>query len=257
LVVVENASVRSPAGDRLLLAAASFRIEPGEIVGVVGPSGAGKTTLMRIVAGAANPDQGAVRLDNAKLSDWAPDILGRHIGYLPQDVGLFAGTVAANISRFESLLGYDVQEVDKAVVAAARLAGVHELILAMPRGYDTEIGPNGKGLSAGQAQRVALARALYRDPVFIVLDEPNAHLDAEGELALITALKGARDRGASAVVVAHRAGFMNIADKLLVVQDGRIEAFGPRDQIAQRFAAPQQAGQQRPAVVSSDGGRRP
>lgn len=255
-VSVENVSVRSPAGDRLLLSAASFKVGPGEIIGVVGPSGAGKTTLMRVVAGAASPDQGAVRLDGARLADWDPDMLGRHIGYLPQDVGLFAGTVVENISRFEQQLSYDRDAVDEAVIAAAKLAGVHELILAMPRGYDTQIGPNGKGLSAGQAQRVALARALYRDPVFIVLDEPNAHLDAEGEIALINALKSARARGASAVVVAHRAGFMNIADKLLIVQDGRIEAFGPRDEIAQRFAAPPGGGQ-RPVVVSSDGARRP
>jgi PrtD family type I secretion system ABC transporter len=256
-ISVENVGVRSPAGDRLLLAGVSFKIPAGEIVGVVGPSGAGKTTLMRVVAGAVLPDQGAVRLDGAKLSDWDADILGRHIGYLPQDVGLFSGTISENISRFEARLGYDQAEIDGAVVAAAQAAGVHEMVLGMPRGYDTEIGSNGRGLSAGQAQRVALARALYRDPVFLVLDEPNAHLDQEGEIALINALKGARERGATAIVVAHRAGFMNIADKLMVVQDGRIDAYGPRDQVAAKFAAP--AGASRPVVVSANepAGRRP
>lgn len=255
-LAVEGVAVRSPMGDRFLLAGANFRVEPGEIVGVVGPSGAGKTTLMRVIAGALAPEQGAVRLDGAKLSDWAPDILGRHVGYLPQEVGLFMGTISENISRFEAKLGYDQSEIDGAVIAAAKNAGVHEMVLAMPRGYDTEIGPNGRGLSAGQAQRVALARALYRDPVFIVLDEPNAHLDADGEVALITALKSARERGATAVVVAHRAGFMNIADKLMVVQDGRIEAYGPRDQVAAKFASPSGP---RPVVVSTNepAGRRP
>lgn len=253
---VEGVAVRSPMGDRFLLAGANFKVEPGEIVGVVGPSGAGKTTLMRVISGALAPEQGAVRLDGAKLSDWSSDLLGRHIGYLPQEVGLFMGTISENISRFEAKLGYDQSEIDAAVITAAKNAGVHEMVLAMPRGYDTEIGPNGRGLSAGQAQRVALARALYRDPIFIVLDEPNAHLDADGEVALITALKAARERGATAVVVAHRAGFMNIADKLMVVQDGRIEAFGPRDQVAAKFASPSGP---RPVVVSTNepAGRRP
>jgi ATP-binding cassette subfamily C protein len=248
----ESVTIRSPDGSRFLLMGASFRAEPGEIVGVVGPSGAGKTTLMRAIAGAAVPDQGAVRLDGAKLTDWAPDRLGRHIGYLPQDVGLLAGTIGENISRFERV-GEKGEEVDRAIVAAAQAAGVHEMILALPRGYDTEIGPGGRGLSAGQAQRVGLARALYGDPVLIVLDEPNAHLDAEGETALITTLKAARARCGTVIVVAHRTGFMNIADKLLVVQDGRIEAFGPREQVAAKLAG------QRPVVVTGGdaAGRRP
>lgn len=249
---VEQATVRAPGGERLLLINASFRAEPGEIVGVVGPSGAGKTTLMRVIAGALEPDQGAVRLDGAKLTDWTPDRLGRHIGYLPQDVALFAGSVRDNISRFERD-GEDRDSVDRAVVAAAQAAGAHEMILALPKGYDTEIGIGARNLSSGQAQRIGLARALYRDPKLIVLDEPNAHLDAEGELALIATLKAARDRGATVIVVAHRAGFMNIADKLMVVQDARIDAFGPRDQVAAKLG-----GQARPVVVSGDGqGRRP
>ncbi len=256
-LAAENVSVRSPGGERFLLMGASFRIEPGEIVGVVGPSGAGKTTLMRAVSGAVTPDQGAVRLDGAKLSDWSPNELGRHIGYLPQEIGLFAGTIGENIARFGQPDPEQDGDIDRAIVAAAAAAGAHDMILGLPRGYDTEIGAGGRGLSAGQSQRVALARALYGDPILLILDEPNAHLDAEGEIALVNALKNARERGASALVVAHRAGFMNIADKLLVVQDGRIDAFGPREQIAAKLA-PQSGA--RPVVVSSTGdqtGRRP
>jgi ATP-binding cassette subfamily C protein len=254
-LALENVGVRSPAGDRVLLMGVSFRVEPGMIVGVIGPSGAGKTTLMRAVSGAAAPDMGAVRLDNAKLSDWPPEALGRQIGYLPQEVGLFAGTIGENISRFED---GDQGDIDVAIIAAAKAAGVHELILTLPQGYDTEIGPGGRGLSAGQAQRVALARALYRDPVLLVLDEPNAHLDQDGETALIAALKAARDRRASALVVAHRSGLMNIADALLVIRDGRLDMYGPREQVLAKLAGGAQ--QQRPVVVASDGemaGRRP
>jgi len=246
---VENVGLLSPQGDRHLLMGASFKAEPGEIVGVVGPSGAGKTTLMRVVSGAVRPDQGAVRLDGAKLTDWQADRLGRYIGYLPQEVALLSGTITENISRFERLTE-NGDDIDEAVVAAAKVAGAHEMILTLPRGYDTPIGPNGLGLSAGQAQRVALARALYRDPVLIVLDEPNAHLDHEGELALANALKSAKDGGALVIVVAHRTSFMNIADKLCVVNNGRIDSFGPRDQVVAKLSS------NRPTVVEP-AGRRP
>lgn len=246
---LEGVTVRSPSGDRFLLANASFRAEPGDIVGVIGPSGAGKTTLIRAVAGAALPDGGAVRLDGAKMTDWEPDRLGRHIGYLPQDVALFGGTIGQNISRFDSAAGADV---DNAIIKAAKAAGAHDVILSMPRGYDTEIGPNGRGLSAGQAQRVALARALYGDPVLLALDEPNAHLDSEGEAALLSALKDASARGVCCIVVAHRTGFLTQANKLMVVSEGRIEAFGPRDAILARLnpgAGP------RPVAVPNEGSR--
>lgn len=250
-ISVEGVGVRTM--DRILLNGISFRMNPGMIVGVIGPSGAGKTTLMRIVAGAANPDAGTVRIDGAKLTDWPTEKLGRHIGYLPQDVGLFAGTIGDNIARFEDRAN---PGVDEAIVEAAKAAGVHELVLTLSQGYDTEIGPNGRGLSAGQAQRVALARALYRKPMLLVLDEPNAHLDSDGEIALITALKEARDRNAAALVVAHRTNFMSIADALLVIRDGKLEMYGPRDQVMAKLTG----GQARPTVVASDGeatGRRP
>ncbi len=248
---VESVTVRAPVGDRFLLVNATFRGEPGDVIGIVGPSGAGKTTLLRAVAGAAVPDGGAVRLDGAKMTDWEPDQLGRHVGYLPQEVALFGGTVGENISRFDTSRGLDA---DAEIVAAAKAAGAHDMILALPRGYDTEIGANGRGLSAGQAQRVALARALYGNPVLLALDEPNAHLDQDGETALVNTLKEASSRGVCSIVVAHRTGFMNIANKLLVVNEGRIEAFGPRDQITARFnpgAGP------RPVAVPSEGGARP
>lgn len=246
---VEGVTVRSPTGDRFLLTNTSFRAEPGDIIGMIGPSGAGKTTLLRAIAGALQPDAGAVRLDGAKMTDWDPDRLGRHIGYLPQEVSLFGGTIGQNISRFDSAAGEDV---DRDIINAAKAAGAHEMILSLPRGYDTEIGPNGRGLSAGQAQRVALARALYGDPVLLALDEPNAHLDSDGEAALLNALKDASARGVCSIVVAHRTGFLNQANKLMIVTDGRIDSFGPRDAILARLntgAGP------RPVAVPNDGSR--
>ncbi len=246
---VEAVSVRSPAGEGLLLRGVTFTAEPGEILGVVGPSGAGKTTLMRIISGAMPPDDGAVRIDGARIADWDPDRLGASIGYLPQEVGLFSGTIAQNIARFTGGDAPD-PELDHAIVAAAVAAGAHELILRLPKGYDTVIGVGGRGVSAGQAQRIGLARALFRDPALIILDEPNAHLDSEGEAALIEALKAARERGAAIVVVAHRAGFMGAADKLLVIRDGRVEHFGPREQVMTRL----QGGAPRPVVVAAQGG---
>ncbi|MBI3437772.1 MAG: type I secretion system permease/ATPase [Proteobacteria bacterium] len=241
---VESVGVRAPGSDRALVYNASFRVSPGEIIGVVGPSGAGKSTLLRTAVGAITPDQGVVRLDGAKLSDWDPEQLGRYVGYLPQDIGLLQGTVADNIGRFSREAHNDAD-----IVAAAQAVGAHEMILSLAKGYDTEIGAGGRGLSIGQAQRVALARAFYRDPMFLGLDEPNAHLDGDGERALIAALHAARARGAASVVVAHSSAIVAVVDKLLVVRDGRIEAFGPRDQVAARLAG----GQARPAVVASGG----
>lgn len=238
LVQVEGVTNRMPGGDAYVLRNVTFAVQPGETVGVVGPSGAGKTTLARVLAGALAPDYGVVRLDSADLRDWDAERLGRHVGYLPQDSGLFAGSVRDNISRFERWNGGDAEEIDPRVIAAAEMAGAHELILRLPEGYDTVLGAGGRGLSAGQAQRIALARALYRDPAVLVLDEPNSHLDADGEAALLRALKGLKERGATVVIIAHRTGVLATADKLAVMRDGSIEMFGPREEVVARLSQP-------------------
>jgi len=228
---VERVAVRAPGRQDVILKGVSFAVAPGEIVGLMGPSGSGKTTLARVAAGALTPEAGAVRIDAADLKDWDPERLARHVGYVPQDPGLFGGSVRDNISRFEGWNGVDAEEVDHHAVAAAQAAGVHEMILRLPQGYDTVLGLGGKGLSAGQSQRIALARALYRDPHLLVLDEPNSNLDAEGETALLKAIAAAKARGAAILLVAHRSGVLGIADKLLLLRDGAVEMFGPKEQV--------------------------
>jgi ATP-binding cassette subfamily C protein len=235
---LEAVSVATPDGARPALRAVSFEIAPGEIVGVIGPSGAGKTTLARAVAGAAAPQAGVVRIDGANCADWESDRLARHIGYLPQDVCLFDGTIAENISRFAVFSEGERAGLSDEIVAAAKNAGAHEMILRLPNGYDTPLGHRGAGLSAGQAQRIALARALFRDPALLVLDEPNAHLDAEGEIALLAALRQARQRGAASLVVAHRLSLLGAADKILVLRDGRVVEFGPRADVMAKLRGP-------------------
>jgi PrtD family type I secretion system ABC transporter len=223
---VEGISVQAPGQERLLLANINFSISRGEILGVIGPSGAGKSTLARVLVGAQPPTAGIVRVDGSNIADWESDNLGAHMGYLPQDSALFAGSIGENICRFSQ-----DPEAGQGVVPAAQIAGAHEMIQRFPEGYNTMLGLRGDGLSAGQAQRVALARALYRDPGVVVLDEPNAHLDAEGDAFLVATLKAAKSRGACVVIMTHRAGVLDVADKLLLLRDGQVEKFGPRDEV--------------------------
>lgn len=222
----EGITVRAPGQDRLLLADISFSVSAGEILGVIGPSGAGKSTLARALVGAQIPTAGIVRVDGANIADWDPDDLGAHLGYLPQDSVLFAGTIGENICRFSA-----DPEAGKGVVPAAQIAGAHEMIQRFPQGYNSMLGLRGEGVSAGQAQRVALARALYGEPGIIVLDEPNAHLDSEGDASLVATLKLAKARGACVIIMTHRSGVLGVADKLLVLRDGQVDKFGPRDQV--------------------------
>jgi PrtD family type I secretion system ABC transporter len=233
---VESVSIVAPGEQRLIVQDATFALEAGNGLGVIGPSGSGKSSLIRALVGVWQPVRGKVRLDGAALDQWSSDILGRHIGYLPQDVELFAGSVAQNICRF------DPEATSETIIKAAREAGVHDMIIKMREGYDTQIGEQGAALSAGQAQRVGLARALYGDPFLIVLDEPNSNLDTEGDEALTRAVRGARERGAIVVVVAHRPIGIEAVDMLLVLKDGRVQAFGPKEtvlgQVLQRVAPP-------------------
>lgn len=218
----------APAPPVPILQDVSFSLKAGQAVGVIGPSGAGKSSLARALVGTWKPAAGTVRLDGAEIDRWDTERLGASIGYLPQGVELFDGTVAENIARFAP----DAQAPE--VIAAARLAGVHELILSLPDGYDSRIGTGGRMLSAGQRQRLGLARALFRDPFLIVLDEPNASLDAEGEQALTGAIATMRQKGSILVVIAHRPNALAAVDQTLVMTAGRLVAFGPRDEVLRR-----------------------
>jgi PrtD family type I secretion system ABC transporter len=210
----------------------SFSITPGQSLGVIGASASGKTTLVRLLLGLWRPHAGVVRLDGADISRWDRDRLGEHVGYLPQDVELFAGTVGQNIARFREAEG---PEASAKIVRAAQLAHAHELILQLPDGYDTQIGDGGAVLSGGQRQRIALARALYGDPRLVVLDEPDANLDLAGQAALLVALGNLKSRGVSVVVVSHNPDLTSSLDKLLVLKNGALELFGPTPAVMARM----------------------
>ena len=224
-LAAERITVAAPGSEVMLLQGLDFALEPGTGLGVIGESGAGKSTLLRVLAGVQQAGRGTVRLDGAELDHYPGASLGRLIGYLPQNVALFEATVKENIAR----LAPDPNPA--AVVGAARLAHVHELIQNLPEGYNTPLGGSGMALSAGQQQRIALARAFYGNPVLVVLDEPNAHLDAEGEAALVKAIRNLRSRGATVVVAAHRPSVLAAVDRILVLKEGRMAAFGPREQV--------------------------
>jgi len=236
-VTFENVSFAPAGAAALVLTAVSLMIRPGEMIGVIGPSGAGKSTLLRLLVGIWKPNQGTVRLDGAEVYTWERGDFGRHVAYQPQDTELFAGTVARNICRFQ-------QEADDAdIVRAAKAAGAHDLILRLPKGYDTELGEAGSILSAGQRQRVGLARTLYGDPKVVVLDEPNANLDADGEAALAEAITELRSRGTTIVMVSHKPNVLAQADKLMMIRNGRVELFGPREDVMRTMASQKAARQ--------------
>jgi PrtD family type I secretion system ABC transporter len=223
--------VKSDDGATLILKNVSLGLKPGEMVGVVGPSGAGKSTLARVAAMALAPDFGDIRIDSANVDDWDADQLACHIGYMPQKIDLLPGTISENISRFGAARGLHQAEVDRSVIAAAQQAGIHEMVLHLPKGYDTVIEKGSFALSAGQSQRVALARALYGDPQILILDEPNSALDSDGEQALAVAINAARKRGAAVMIVAHRAAILGNANTILVMQEGGVVHSGPRAEV--------------------------
>lgn len=233
-VSVEGVLAAPPGSKVPVVKGVTFALAPGDVLGVIGPSGSGKSTLARLLVGVWPAAQGTVRLDSADIFQWNKDQLGAHIGYLPQDIELFGGTVADNIARFG--------EVDaEKVIAAAKHAGVHDMILHFPQGYDTKLGDGGAGLSGGQKQRIALARAMYNDPSLLVLDEPNSNLDDVGEAALVEAINYLRSIGKTIVLITHRTSILGATTKLLLMRDGVAQAFGPRDQV---IAALNQANQQ-------------
>jgi ATP-binding cassette, subfamily C, type I secretion system permease/ATPase len=229
---VENAAVVAPGTQKVVAQDIQFMLDRGSGLGIIGPSGSGKSSVARLLVGVWMPVRGKVRLDGAALDQWSSEALGKHIGYLPQDVELMAGSVAQNIARFEP------EPDSNAVIAAAKAAGVHELITSLSEGYETQIGEQGTALSAGQAQRIALARALYRDPFLVVLDEPNSNLDSEGDEALTKAVLGVRARGGIIIVIAHRPSAIAGVDLLLVMRDGRQQAMGPKDQVLAKLVKP-------------------
>lgn len=224
---VESLVVAPPGQREPVLKGVSFDLERGDALGIIGPSGSGKSTLARALVGIWQPatPTSAVRLDGAALDQWTPERLGRHIGYMPQEVELFDGTIADNIARL------DPNAPSEAIVAAARAAGSHDLIVRMSDGYQTRMGESGRSLSGGERQRVALARALYGNPFLVVLDEPNASLDASGDIALSEAITAVRQRGGIAIVIAHRPSALAAVNKVLVMANGQARAFGPKDDV--------------------------
>jgi PrtD family type I secretion system ABC transporter len=231
-ISVENVSFATAGAPALMLTAISFRVEPGEMIGIIGKSGAGKSTLARLLVGIWKPTSGSVRLDGADVHSWDREDFGRHVAYQPQDTELFSGTVRDNIARFRA----DAADAD--VIKAAQAAGAHELILRLPKGYETELGEGGAVLSSGQRQRVGLARTLFGEPRLVVLDEPNANLDAEGETALMAALHGLKQRKATVILISHKPAAFAHADKLLVLNNGQVAKFGPKEAVMGEVTRP-------------------
>ncbi|WP_448659543.1 type I secretion system permease/ATPase [Sphingomonas sp. CJ99] len=250
-LTIERVTLVPPGSERIAVAEVSFQLRAGQVLAILGPSAAGKSSLVRGIIGAWPAARGTVRLDGAALNQWPSETLGRHIGYLPQSVELFGGTIAQNIARF------DPDADDAAVMAAARAAGVHDAILAMPGGYSVDIGEGGQFLSAGQRQRIGLARALYGDPFLVVLDEPNSNLDGDGEAALSRALADVGRRGGIAIVVAHRKQVLDVATHVAMLQGGQLRAFGPKEQVLARLRQAAATAKGDGDLTVIDGGRRP
>lgn len=223
-LTLENVFAAAPGSHEVILKGLGFSVNAGEVVGVIGPSASGKSTLARLLVGVWSANRGHVRLDGADIFQWNKDELGPHLGYLPQDIELFEGTVADNIARFSG-------RTDAAVIQAAQRAGVHDMILRLPNGYDTPLGVDGASLSGGQRQRVALARAIYGDPALVVLDEPNSNLDDQGEAALVQTINDLKRRGATVVVITHRMSVLSSVDSLLALRDGAMVMYGARDEV--------------------------
>ncbi|RKE69358.1 ATP-binding cassette subfamily C protein [Pseudorhodoplanes sinuspersici] len=224
----EAVTIVPPGEKKPTVTAVSFAISAGSALGIIGPSGSGKSTLARALVGVWKPVNGKVRIDGASFEQWDREGLGRHIGYLPQGIELFDGTIGENIARFAP------DAPAESVVAAAKAAGAHDLILRFERGYETSIGEGGSALSAGQRQRIGLARALYGDPFLVILDEPNANLDSEGEAGVVRAIASVRERKGIVVVIAHRPSALGVVDLVLAMESGRAKAFGPRDEVLSR-----------------------
>jgi ATP-binding cassette subfamily C protein len=237
-LVVEQLFATVPGTRDALLKGISFSVEPGEILAVIGPSGSGKTSLVRHLVGAMNPASGAVRLDGTEMQHWDSDQVGRYIGYLPQDVKLFGGSVAENVSRFED------EPKDADIVAAATLSGAHEMVQKLSDGYGTNVGDGGMFLSGGQRQRVGLARAVYRQPSLVILDEPNSNLDSVGEQALVACIHELKKMGKTIVLVTHKANLLALSDKTLMLMNGTVEKFGPTKDFFQKPQAAPAAAKQ-------------
>ncbi len=233
---LQEVSAEPPCGGEPVLHQISLELAAGEVLGIIGPSGSGKSTLARLLVGVWPASQGHVRLDGADVHQWDRSELGPHLGYLPQDIELFAGTVGENIARFGPV------DADK-VIEAARMAGVHDMVLHLPKGYDTLLGDGGAGLSGGQKQRLGLARALYGNPALVVLDEPNSNLDDAGEAALSKAIQELRERGRTVVVISHRTSALSVTTRLLLLKDGKVARFGPTSEVLDDLA---QASRRRP-----------
>ena len=240
---VERVTFGFPGSNVAIIKAVTFALEPGESLAVIGPSAAGKTTLIRLLTGTLQPVSGSVRLDGADVYTWQREDFGRYMGYLPQDVELFDGTVLDNIARM-------AQAPTEAVFDAARLAGCHEMILRLPKGYETEIGEGGQHLSGGQRQQIGLARALFGNPRFIVLDEPNSNLDGDAESALLRSLHELRRRGTTVVLVSHRPVLVQGVEKVLLMREGAVEMFGPRAEVMKKIMKPAQ-----PTPIPAPAGR--